>query len=92
MYNVLGINNVVLHIRDSNFAPPRLTRPLFTSPCMGFPRFAKVVGWGWGKILAPPHRMGLEFLNPPRPALPFPVLAPTLPRIVKGYNCKFFIS
>ena len=58
MYNVLGINNVVLHIRDSNFAPPRLTRPLFTSPCMGFPRFAKVVGWGWGKILASPHPVG----------------------------------
>ena len=91
MYNVLGINNVVLHIRDSNFAPPRLTCPLFTSPCMGFPRFAKVVGWGWGKILAPPHKMGLDFLNPPRPALPFPVPTPALPRIVKDYNCKFFI-
>ena len=35
--------------RDDNFFPPRLTHPsLFRS--------AKVMGWGWGKILALHHR------------------------------------
>ena len=33
--------------------------------------------------------IGLDFLDPPRRALPLPV--PTPPHITKGYNYKFFI-
>ena len=42
-------------------APPRpapLNLPLLTSPHMGFPHLAKVVEWGWGKILIPHHGTG----------------------------------
>ena len=50
-------------------------------------------GVGMGKDFSPAPRggagMGLDFLDPPRPALPLPVSI--LSRIVKGYNCKFFI-
>ena len=49
------------------------------------PHPAKVLGRGWGKILAPHHGagrggagMGLDILDPPR--------------VAKCYNCKFFIS
>ena len=47
-----------------------LSRP--TSSYANFPRPAKAVGWGWGEILAPHHGigMGLNFLDPTRPAPP----------------------
>ena len=39
--------------RDGNFAPPHPA-----SPRAGFPRPAKVMGRGWGKILDPHHGAG----------------------------------
>ena len=57
-----------------------LPRPSLTSPRVGFSRLAKVMGQDFSTT---PHggvEMGLDFLNPPRPA-----------PVAKGYNCKFFI-
>ena len=44
--------------RDGNFSPIRLTCPSTTSPRMGFSHPAKVMGRGWGNILAPHHGDG----------------------------------
>jgi len=40
------------NIRNDNFAPP-----LPVSPHTGFFCPAKVVGWGWGKILVSHHKV-----------------------------------
>ena len=51
--------------------PAPLNPSLPASPHAGFPYLAKVVGQGWGKILAPAPRdragMNLDFLDPSRP-------------------------
>ena len=78
--------------RDDNFSLPRLTRP---SPlCLhGFSPPRKGSGAGMGQDFSPTPRggagMALDFLNPPCPAPPLLVPAPS--RITMGYNCKFFI-
>ena len=45
--------NSMIEIRDDNFASP-----LSALPHAGFLCPAKVMGWGWGKILALYHRVG----------------------------------
>ena len=50
-----------------------------------FPRPVKVVGQGWSKIL-------VLHLEAGRDGDGFKLFKPTLPCIIKGYNCKFFIS
>ena len=61
-----------------------LNLPLPTSPRVSFPYPAKVVGQGWGKILAPHYGTGWGWVQtlqtypaPPHPSLPRP--APPLP-------------
>ena len=51
-----------------------LNQPLPTSPYVGFPHLIKVVEREWGKILVGGAGMGLDFLDPPRIALPRPML------------------
>ena len=52
--NALDSNlNSMIEIRDDNFASP-----LSALPHVGFLCPAKVMGWGWGKILTLHHRVG----------------------------------
>ena len=78
-------------VRDSNFFPPRLTRPSPFNPPLpassraDFPYPAKVVGRGWGKILAPHHGVGRseDGFKLFRPILPHPSPpCPTLQKII----------
>ena len=63
----------MVEIRDDNFAPP-----LPVLPHASFPHPTKAEGRGWGKILAPHYRAGmdLDFLDPPHPTPPRPHPAP----------------
>ena len=73
----------ILHYGDGNFAPSRLTRP---SPLYLARIFPTPQRW-WGKD-------GVRFWHRTmgRGGDGFILFSPTLSRVVKGYNCKFFIS
>ena len=57
--------------RDGNFS-----LPLPASPRASFPRPAKVVGWGWGKILVLHHGASRDGFRLFRPSSSPPCLAP----------------
>ena len=81
--NELGMT-ILPHLAQQ--VPPRFVSHGFSLSCIGG-------GMGMGQDFSPAPwgrmGMGLDFLDPPRPAPSLPVPVPSC--VAKDYNCNFFI-